>query len=83
MGDDSLKHVASRTYTDIKCNWKVFCDNYLDGGYHVPMAHPALASNIKMDSYRSVLFDQASVQLCGPQAQSTGVHPSHSVNCGA
>lgn len=30
-----LHFFATRTY-DIACNWKVFVDNYLDGGYHVP-----------------------------------------------
>jgi len=30
---------------------QVFCDNYLDGGYHVPYAHKGLASGLKMDSY--------------------------------
>src|SRR5256886_8292263 len=25
-----------RSMYDIHCNWKVFVDNYLDGGYHVP-----------------------------------------------
>jgi choline monooxygenase len=30
-----------RTYF-LDCNWKVFVDNYLDGGYHVPHLHKAL-----------------------------------------
>lgn len=30
---------------------QVFCDNYLDGGYHVPYAHKGLASNLKLESY--------------------------------
>jgi hypothetical protein len=30
---------------------KVFCDNYLDGGYHVPYAHKGLASGLKLESY--------------------------------
>ncbi|EMS46986.1 Choline monooxygenase, chloroplastic [Triticum urartu] len=41
--DTSLPHICRREYI-IECNWKVFCDNYLDGGYHVPYAHGALAS---------------------------------------
>lgn len=36
--DSSLSYLCRREYT-IDCNWKVFCDNYLDGGYHVPYAH--------------------------------------------
>ena len=33
-----------RKIYDIACNWKVFIDNYLDGGYHVPHLHKALSS---------------------------------------
>ena len=47
---DKLKHVKRRDYP-MECNWKVFCDNYLDGGYHVPYAHKALADGIDMESY--------------------------------
>ena len=44
------------------CNWKVFCDNYLDGGYHVPFAHPALASGVAMRSYETEIYGLISVQ---------------------
>lgn len=30
---------------------QVFCDNYLDGGYHVPYAHGGLASGLNLESY--------------------------------
>lgn len=33
------------------CNWKVFVDNYLDGGYHVPHLHKALDSVLDYSSY--------------------------------
>lgn len=32
-------------------NFGVFCDNYLDGGYHVPYAHKGLAYDLKLDYY--------------------------------
>ncbi|PKA65791.1 Choline monooxygenase, chloroplastic [Apostasia shenzhenica] len=48
--DTSLEYLCRRQYT-IECNWKVFCDNYLDGGYHVIYAHGGLASGLKLDSY--------------------------------
>ncbi|KAK6147408.1 hypothetical protein DH2020_018320 [Rehmannia glutinosa] len=48
--DTSLDYVCRRVYT-LECNWKVFCDNYLDGGYHVPYAHKDLASGLQLDSY--------------------------------
>ncbi|KAK6139762.1 hypothetical protein DH2020_026522 [Rehmannia glutinosa] len=49
-GVDTLDYVCRRVYT-LECNWKVFCDNYLDGGYHVPYAHKDLASGLQLDSY--------------------------------
>ncbi|KAL6977879.1 choline monooxygenase [Sarracenia purpurea var. burkii] len=52
--DSSLSYVCRREYT-IECNWKVFCDNYLDGGYHVPYAHKGLASGLKLDSYSTTV----------------------------
>ncbi|PHU11433.1 Choline monooxygenase, chloroplastic [Capsicum chinense] len=33
----------------------VFCDNYLDGGYHVPYAHKGLASGLTLDSYSTTV----------------------------
>jgi choline monooxygenase len=72
VADRNLVHVQSRTYSGIQCNWKVFCDNYLDGGYHVPVAHPALAGGIDMGGYRNVMFDDASVQLCSAKNAADG-----------
>jgi choline monooxygenase len=40
-----------RTYT-LNCNWKVFVDNYLDGGYHVPQIHGGLNSVLDYTNYR-------------------------------
>ncbi|KAI8571382.1 hypothetical protein RHMOL_Rhmol01G0115700 [Rhododendron molle] len=62
--DSSLSYVCRREYT-IECNWKVFCDNYLDGGYHVPYAHKGLASGLKLDSYSTTVFEKVSIQRCG------------------
>ncbi|MBS0461899.1 MAG: aromatic ring-hydroxylating dioxygenase subunit alpha [Proteobacteria bacterium] len=33
------------------CNWKVFVDNYLDGGYHVPHLHKGLDSVLDIKNY--------------------------------
>src|SRR5205807_8711240 len=41
LGD--LHWIERRGYT-LNCNWKVFVDNYLDGGYHVPHLHKGLDS---------------------------------------
>ncbi len=39
-----------RTYT-LRCNWKVYVDNYLDGGYHVPHLHKGLNSVLDYKEY--------------------------------
>lgn len=45
-----LAWVERRTYT-LACNWKVFVDNYLDGGYHVPHLHKGLDSVLDYSHY--------------------------------
>ncbi|KAJ6742021.1 CHOLINE MONOOXYGENASE CHLOROPLASTIC [Salix viminalis] len=61
--DSSLSYLCRRVY-DIECNWKVFCDNYLDGGYHVPYAHKGLASGLNLNSYSTTTYEKVSVQSC-------------------
>ncbi|XP_062164249.1 choline monooxygenase, chloroplastic isoform X1 [Alnus glutinosa] len=61
--DSSLSYVCRREYT-IECNWKVFCDNYLDGGYHVPYAHKGLAFGLQLQSYSTTIFEKVSIQSC-------------------
>lgn len=58
-----LRFVARKTWT-LDCNWKVFADNYLDGGYHVGHLHPGLAGQLDLDAYRTELFDHLSIQSC-------------------
>lgn len=53
----------SRLEYDIKCNWKVFVDNYLDGGYHVNSVHPDLASGINYKEYRNELHGRSVLQI--------------------
>jgi choline monooxygenase len=50
MGLSKLHYFATKTY-DIACNWKVFVDNYLDGGYHVPHLHKGLSSVLDYKQY--------------------------------
>lgn len=52
---------ARRTY-ELTCNWKVYVDNYLDGGYHVNTVHPALAGAIDYRQYRTHVFPRCSLQ---------------------
>ena len=47
---EKLQWMERRTYT-LNCNWKVFVDNYLDGGYHVPHLHRGLSSVLDPAKY--------------------------------
>jgi choline monooxygenase len=62
LGDDLMKRVEAinvqrlnwferRSYF-LNCNWKVFVDNYLDGGYHVPHIHGGLSSVLDNSKYK-------------------------------
>jgi len=43
----------SRKVYDLECNWKVYVDNYLDGGYHINTVHPDLAGVLDYREYRT------------------------------
>jgi choline monooxygenase len=44
-------HWMERRHYTFDCNWKVFVDNYLDGGYHVPYLHKGLDSVLDYSRY--------------------------------
>jgi choline monooxygenase len=44
-------HWMERRHYFFDCNWKVFVDNYLDGGYHVPHLHKGLDSVLSYSNY--------------------------------
>src|SRR6266705_3711419 len=56
-----LHYFESRMY-DIHCNWKVFVDNYLDGGYHVPHLHKGLNSILTYKEYTIENFERFCLQ---------------------
>jgi len=58
---ENLKFVVRREY-ELKCNWKVFVDNYLDGGYHLNTVHPTLAGVLQYSEYRTECFPTTSLQ---------------------
>lgn len=62
-----LRYAGSRSWT-IECNWKVYVDNFLDGGYHVPYMHPTLDAQLDMGSYRTELFEEFSIQSARARA---------------
>jgi len=58
---EKLHFFDRRIYT-LNCNWKVYVDNYLDGGYHVPHAHKGLSSVIEYTSYTIENFARSCLQ---------------------
>jgi choline monooxygenase len=50
LGLGTLHYLERKTYT-LACNWKVYVDNYLDGGYHVPHLHKGLNSVLDYTEY--------------------------------
>ena len=56
-----LHYFDRRVYT-LKCNWKVYVDNYLDGGYHVPHAHKGLSSVVEYTKYTIENFERSCLQ---------------------
>src|SRR5262249_41431883 len=61
LGLESLRFVERRQY-ELNCNWKVFVDNYLDGGYHVNTVHPGLAGVLDYAHYHTHIAGYTSVQ---------------------
>jgi choline monooxygenase len=96
LGVSNLQYFDRRTY-DIHCNWKVFVDNYLDGGYHVPHLHKGLNSVLDYKQYTIENEDryclQSSPMVASEEDASTGAtrkgdrawyfwqHPNLMINC--
>lgn len=57
----NLHWVEQRRYT-LGCNWKVFIDNYLDGGYHVPHLHGGLNSVLDYSKYTIEIGERCCLQ---------------------
>jgi choline monooxygenase len=95
-GFESMRFARRVTY-DLHCNWKVYVDNYLDGGYHVNTVHPALAGVLDYTKYRTILHENCSVQVSplvpgnpdnpatstrtGTEASYWWVFPNFTMNC--
>lgn len=72
IGDDLIKRLEAlnlgrlcwferRSYF-LNCNWKVFVDNYLDGGYHVPHIHAGLSSVLDNSQYKIEIGERFCLQ---------------------
>ncbi|WNC67163.1 aromatic ring-hydroxylating dioxygenase subunit alpha [Thalassotalea nanhaiensis] len=53
-----------RVSYEMNCNWKVYVDNYLDGGYHVPILHKGLNSALDGKLYKIEIKDKYCLQSC-------------------
>lgn len=73
----SMQFLQSRSY-EIQCNWKVFIDNYLDGGYHVPYAHPGLTTHLNLADYQRKGYTNFHLQSCPSKV--TTPNSSHADN---
>lgn len=61
LGLGKLKFVERRSYR-LQCNWKVYVDNFLDGGYHVPHMHKGLNSVLDYTNYTIENLERCCVQ---------------------
>jgi choline monooxygenase len=61
LGFGGLTFVERRSYIQ-NCNWKVYVDNFLDGGYHVPHMHKGLNSVLDYTKYTIENVDRTCVQ---------------------
>ena len=92
----ALSYMEGRLYR-LDCNWKVFVDNYLDGGYHVPHLHHGLDSVLDYKSYTIELGPRHCLQSSpmvtgagdpevaavrrGDRARYYWLHPNTMINC--
>jgi choline monooxygenase len=63
---------ARRVEYEVRCNWKVYVDNYLEG-YHVPLVHPELMKLYDYARYRTELHDGWSLQV-GPLSDEANLY---------
>jgi len=80
LGLGQLGYAGRREWI-IDCNWKVFVDNYLDGGYHVPYLHKGLNSILSYADY-TITNGQRFCLQSSPIDSSTGDRMTASVRQG-
>ena len=61
-----------RMVRNLRCNWKTYADNYLEG-YHVPLLHPSLNRTLDMSTYR---VDVPHPSFCAHSANTAAGSPS-------
>jgi choline monooxygenase len=77
-------HWFERRHYLVDCNWKVFIDNYLDGGYHVPHIHKRLNSSLDYSAYQIELGERYCLQWSpyrgGERALYYWIYPNFMIN---
>src|SRR5262245_19082841 len=77
-------HWFERRRYHVPCNWKVFVDNYLDGGYHVPHLHHGLDRMLDYGEYQIELSDRHCLQWSpysgGDRALYYWIYPNFMIN---
>ena len=63
---------TQRVSYEMNCNWKVYVDNYLDGGYHVPFLHKDLSSALDNSGYQIETATRYCLQSCPIASEETG-----------
>jgi choline monooxygenase len=54
-----------KTTHDIRCNWKTYAENYLEG-YHIPLVHPGLNAAIDASRYEVEVEDSVAFHRAPP-----------------
>jgi len=81
LGLSGLHFFERRSYT-LDCNWKVYVDNYLDGGYHVPHLHKSLNSVLEYVDYTIETQDRfclqsSPIRSSGGESETAAVRQGH------
>jgi choline monooxygenase len=72
---ERLNWFERRSYF-LNCNWKVFVDNYLDGGYHVAHIHGGLGSILDNSKYKIEIGQRFCLQSSPISAGTGGAETS-------
>jgi choline monooxygenase len=60
---DNLKLDEERSQDfEVKANWALYCDNYLEG-FHIPFVHPGLNAELSFGDYEYHLFAYSNLQI--------------------
>ena len=77
---DAIKRRVTRTY-DIKANWKVVVDNYLEC-YHCPIAHKGFTDLIDLNNYQVSEYEYFSAQAAPVRESAKNGKASYDISAG-